>query len=117
MKFQVLATEMYKISNGLSTPLIKDILPINGNPYNLRQNSQFSRSRINIVYHGTEIISNLGPELWDLVSSNLKQASEIDKFKKTIKQWKPEDCPCRLCKFFVQNIGFSGKNNLKEVSI
>ena len=30
---QVLATEIYKISNGLSTPLIKDIFPINRNPF------------------------------------------------------------------------------------
>ena len=40
---QFLATEMYKISNGLSTPLMKDIFPINRNVYNLRKNSQFSR--------------------------------------------------------------------------
>ena len=55
---QALATEMYKISNSLSTPLMKDIFPINRNPYNLRQNSQFSRPRINTVYHATESISN-----------------------------------------------------------
>ena len=53
---QVLATEMYKISNGLSTPLMKDIFPINKNPYMLRQNSQFSRPRIKTVYYGTESI-------------------------------------------------------------
>ena len=106
---QVLATEMYKISNGLSTPLMKDIFSINRNPYNLRQNSQFSRPRINTVYHGTESISNLGPKIWDLVPSNLKEISELDKFKKAIKQWKPEDCPCRLCKVFVQNVGFLEK--------
>ena len=103
---QVLAT---KISDGLSTPLMKDIFPINRNPYNLRQNSQFSRPRINTVYHGTESISNLGPKIWDLVPSNLKEISELDKFKKAIKQWKPEDCPCRLCKVFVQNVGFLEK--------
>ena len=114
---QVLATEMYKISNGLSTPLMKDIFSINRNPYNLRQNSQFSRPRINTVYHGTESISNLGPKIWDLVPSNLKEISELDKFKKAIKQGKPEDCPCRLCKVFVQNVGFLEKNNLKEVVI
>ena len=55
---QALATEMYKISNSLSTPLMKDIFPINRNTYNLRQNSQFSRPRINTVYHATESISN-----------------------------------------------------------
>ena len=37
LNLQVLATEMYKISNGLSTPFMKDIFPINRKPYNLRQ--------------------------------------------------------------------------------
>ena len=41
---QVLPTEMCKISNGLSTPLIKDIFPINKNRYNRRQNSQIFRT-------------------------------------------------------------------------
>ena len=109
---QVLATEMYKISDGLSRPLMKYIFPISRNPYNLRQDSQFSKPRINTVYHGTESISNLGPQIWDLVPSNLKEISDLDKFKKAIKQWKPEDCPCRLCK-----CQFSGKNNLKKVVI
>ena len=38
---QVLATEMYKISNGLSTSLMRDMFPSNRNPYNLRQNVSF----------------------------------------------------------------------------
>ena len=50
---QILATEMYKISHGLSTPLMKDIFPINRNP------------RINTVYHGTESISNKHSVPWD----------------------------------------------------
>ena len=57
---KILATKIHKISNGQLTSLIKDIFPRNRNPYNLRQNSQFSRLRINTVYHGTESISNLG---------------------------------------------------------
>ena len=73
---QVLATEMYKISNGLSTPLMKDIFPINRNPYNVRQNCQFSRPPLNTVYHRTESISNLVPKIWGLVPSNLKEISE-----------------------------------------
>ena len=82
---QVLATEMYKISNGLLTPLMKDIFPINRNPYNVRQNCQFSRPPLNTAYHRTESISNLVPKIWGLVPSNLKEISEWDKFKKAIK--------------------------------
>ena len=61
---QLLAIEMYKISNGLSTPVMKDIFPINRNPYNLRKNSQFSRLQINTVYHGNESILSRGPKTW-----------------------------------------------------
>ena len=64
---------MYKISNGLSTCLMKDIFPINRNPKFL-------------VF---QTISNLGPKIWDLVPSNLKEISDLDKLKKAIKQWKP----------------------------
>ena len=44
--------------------------------------------------------------MWDLKPSNLKEISELDKFKKAIKQCKREDFPCRLCKVFVQNVCF-----------
>ena len=104
-----LATEMYKICNGLSTPIMKDIFPINRNHYKLRQSSQFSRPRINTVYHGTESISNLRQKIRDLIPNNLKEISDLDKFEKAIKQGKSEECPCRLCKVFVQNVGFLGK--------
>ena len=62
LNFQALATETYKICNGLSLPFIKDIFPINRNPYDLRQNSEFSRPQINTVYYGTQITSNLCPK-------------------------------------------------------
>ena len=60
--------------------LMKNIFPISRNPYNLRQNSQFSTPRINTVYHGAESISNLGPKICDPVPSNLKEISDLDKF-------------------------------------
>ena len=66
---------------------MKDIFPINRNPYNLSQNSQSFRLRINTVNNGTESISNRGPKIWDLVPSNLEEISDLD--RKAIKQWKP----------------------------
>ena len=87
---------MYKISNGLSKSLTKDIFSINRSPYNVRQNFQFSRPRINTVYHGTKSISNLEPKIRDLVPSLDNEISELDNFNKGIKQGKLEDCPCKL---------------------
>ena len=59
---------------------MEDVFPISRNPYILIQNSQFSRRRINTVYHGTESISNLLSKILDLVPSNLKETCDLDKF-------------------------------------
>ena len=58
---------------------MKDIVPINRNPYNLKQNSQFSRPRINTLYYGTESILGQKYEIW----YQLKQISDLHKLKKT----------------------------------
>ena len=50
---------------------------------------------------------------WDLVPSNLQDICDLRKFKKAIKQWKPECCP--WC--FSAKCRFSGKNNLKRFKL
>ena len=71
--------------------------------YDLRKNSQFT---IPPVYHGSESISFLGPKTWNILPDRLKNANSIEVFKMQIKKWKPENCPYRLCKVYVQNVGF-----------
>ena len=36
-------------------------------PYDLRNNNPFKRGRVNFVWHGAELMSYLGPKIWDLV--------------------------------------------------
>ena len=51
---QILATEMYKLINNLSSPTMNRVFKLNSDSrYNLRQISQFSRSFVKSVYHGT----------------------------------------------------------------
>ena len=77
----------------------------NRNPYNLRQNSQNFRPRINTMYHGTESISSLGNKTWDLVPRTLKEICDLDKIDNAIEHWKPEivlvDCAKFLCNMSV----------------
>ena len=70
------------------------------NPSKLRHVSEFSRPMINSVYHGTESISFLGQKIWDMLPEKLKNIETLEVFKKEIKIWKPDNCPCRLCKGF-----------------
>ena len=59
---QCLATEMYKVSNGLSPPIANNIFTQkNCHPFKLRLDSQFSRPLVGSVFHGTKSISYLDP--------------------------------------------------------
>ena len=104
---QILAIEMFKVSNGLSPVLMNDIFKLRGEQtYNLRKLSQFYRPKVNSVYNGTESVSFLGPIIWDLVANYLKDIRNLAAFKKAIKKWSSEKRPCRLCKVDISNIGF-----------
>ena len=35
-----------------------------------------------------------------------KNIDDLEKFKKAITKWKPENCPSRICKKYIVNAGF-----------
>ena len=47
----------------------------------------------------------LGPKIWNLISENIEDSENITSFKAKIKFWKPESCPCQLCKVYLSQIG------------
>ena len=103
---QKLATEIYKIINNESPLIMKQIFPTTLNPYNLRNNNPFITTNVHSVYNGTETISHRGPQIWALVPNEIKNSKSSTEFKRRIKNWKPNACPCRICKRFIVNIGF-----------
>ena len=72
-------------------------------PYNLRTQNDFSGRVPRKVKYGTETISFLAPKVWALVPEKLKECSCLEAFKSKIRKWKP-DCPCRLCKTYLQHV-------------
>ena len=82
---QVLATEMFKIHEGLSPEILKETFVSKTNWYNLRRNNTFEKRQVHCIYHGTESLSFLGPKIWDLLSVELKQSEKLDSFKLKIK--------------------------------
>ena len=103
---QTLATEIFKVYKNLSSPIIADLSNVRQNNCNLRHDFYFAIPYVKTVYHGTEILSNLGPRIWNLVPDKLKQLVDIHAFKKEIKKWKPKNCPCKLCKTYIPYVGF-----------
>ena len=103
---QKLATEMYKLKNSLPPSLLKDILPECDNSYDLRSENPFLTYNVRTVLYGTETIAFRGPKTWAIIPTEIKQSKSLMEFKSKIKNWVPEGCSCRLCKVYVQYLGF-----------
>ena len=85
---------------------MNEIFHLNNQPYNLRKKSELRRACVRTVHYGTETIPFLVPKIWDIVPTDLKTITSVLKFKREIRKWKPMDCPCRLCKTYIKQIGF-----------
>ena len=75
-------------------------------PYHLRSSNILQMPKARTVRYGLESISFLGCKLWHGISTDIKQSLNISIFKKRIKEWKGDDCNCRLCKTFIAQVGF-----------
>ena len=104
---QRVAIEMFRFYNGLSPPLVNNTFKLRSeNLHNLRQVSEFSRAMVKSVYHGTESISYLEPKIWDILPQKLNNIENLEHFKRKIKTWTPDNCPCTLCKVYIESVPF-----------
>ena len=71
-----------------------------GNPY------EFSIPNVKSVVHGQASIRYFGPLIRQLVPSEFKDLNTASAFKVAIRKWKPNSCPCKLCKTYIANVGF-----------
>ena len=80
-------------------------IAVNGN-YNLCSQSDFGVPGINTVFYGANSIRYFGSVIWNSFSNDLRNIGDFDLFKTTIQRWKPVDCPCSLCKNYLDGLGF-----------
>ena len=106
---QLLATEMYKVVNNISPEIMKEIFELKDCTHYCSQ-FPFKSHNVRTVAYGTETLSYLGPKIWSIVPETLKKISSLTEFKDKIKCWKPDKCPCRICKIFVAGVGFIENN-------
>ena len=104
---QTLAVELYKVRHNISTNIFSDIFIINNqNGPRLRSQNDFFRPPVRTVYNGENTLRVFGPIIWSIIPDEIKNTDSLDNFKNKIRKWKPINCPCRLCKDYVSNVGF-----------
>ena len=70
---QVFATELYKIVNGLSPEIMKEVFSFNENTsYNTRNKRKFHSKAIKSVTFGSETLSHLASKIWSLFRLKLR---------------------------------------------
>ena len=102
---QKVAIEMFKVKNRLSPDFIQNLF-CETNSFT-RSNAVFRRPNVNTAYYGERSVRNFGPNVCDtMVPENLKSFSNLDDFKRKVREWVPENYPCNLCKKYVRELGF-----------
>ena len=103
---QLLATEIYKYLNGFSPKIMEQIFSLNAHNHDLRSKISFRDYNFKTVHYGQQSIAYLAPRIWKQVPTDIKESISIRSFKLKIKSWVPMNCPCRLCKKYIPNLGF-----------
>ena len=101
---QTLAIELYKVAYGISPKIMRLVFPTKENAL-YPWDDIFKTFNVKTVYWGTETLSHIGPKVWSIIPLSMKKLP-YKEFRKAIRQWNPDKCPCRICKFYLQGVGF-----------
>ena len=92
---------------GISPKTMNEIFQFSKNSvYSLRSGIQLEKPSINTSEYGSESSVYLGVKIWELIPENSKSSKSVDIFKSKIKKWVLEIYPYRLCKTYVNQVGF-----------
>ena len=103
---QSLAIEMYKTVNNLPGGNLRKFFVRNNHNCNLRSKSELTVPSINTVFKGQNSISYFRSIIWNSIPVELREINPFQVFKSEMKPWRPTNWPCRLCKKYIENLGF-----------
>ena len=103
---QKLMIEFYKYLYGLSAPIMKEVFTKRILKYNLRNCRENLLPNPKTKKYGTDTVAYKASQLWSTLPTRYKNLSSLDLFKSEIKTWNCNDCPCNICRIFVDGVGF-----------
>ena len=95
---QKLLIEISKVKMKLAPEIMNEVFDFIECRYPLRNELRFKSRKIRTVRYGTEPAAFVGSRIWTNMPNELKESTSLNEFKSKIKTWKPENCPCKLCK-------------------
>ena len=74
--------------------------------YNLRFQTDFVLPGVNTTYFGLHSLRYFSSKIWNVIPDEIKNSLSLDKFKIKIRQWAPSACHCKLCRSYIQHVGY-----------
>ena len=102
---QTLSIELYKVVNNISPEIMHFVFPLK-NELRYPNENIFITNNVKTVTWGAESLRHIGPKIWQMIPDKIKNLKTLSLFKNKIREWKPDNCPCRLCKSFIFGVGF-----------
>ena len=106
INIQQLALEMYKVAKGLAPTATSSLFLQCSNNRRTRSQSHFLIPQVNTIYFGQNSIRYLRPWIWNSIQTASRNVESFVEFKSLIKNWKPSNYPCMLCKDYIPQVGF-----------
>ena len=98
--------EVYEYLNGHSPDIMNDFFKLRENIYNIRNFHIFQTEHPCSPKYGLEAIPYRANQLWQQVPTDIREVASLAFFENCIETWKCEDCLCRSCRLFIQNVGY-----------
>ena len=98
--------EIYKILNNLTDNVHDDLFIRSSHDISLRSRADLVAPSVNSVYKGKNSLRYLGSIIWNSLPIEIRDSETLFAFKSKIKVWYPDNCECRLCKEYIEGVGF-----------
>ena len=69
--------------------------------------------RTNTTFFGQQSFRWLGPKIWVQIPDQLKTINSLAAFKNQVKKVNFDNCPCNLCKEYIQGVGYITESSPK----
>ena len=98
-RLRKVAKEMFTMCyHGVGPMYIKKYISKSQHEYSMRNHESVELPSFNTVKYGSNCFSYQGSYMWNNLSSHIKKANDIEKFKSLIKEWRGPQCTCANCK-------------------
>ena len=74
--------------------------------YALRSNTDFERISVNTSHFGLNSLCYFALKVWNILTSDIKNASNLKISKSKKRKWESKECHCHLCQPYASNLGF-----------